>query len=125
MADYHSVPNPGRGVPEADMGIRRPQSADSFSASPEVPNDGYLGTQGLANPAPSIMSRDSTYGSLNAPSINSGSGHQARSSWGSNNMLAAGEAGMAGSDVSVPTEPMALAWLARSKISYGSRGQKR
>lgn len=84
------------------MGVRRPQSAlshESFATSPEIPNDGYLGTQGLANPAPSIMSRDSTYGSLNAPSINSG--HQARSSWGSNNMLAAGEAGMAGSDVSV------------------------
>lgn len=101
MANYHSVPNPGRGAPEADMGVPRSGSAgshDSFAGNPEIHNDGYLGTQGLQNPAPSIMSRDSTYGSLNSPSINSG--HQARSSWGSNNMLAAGEGGMAGSDVS-------------------------
>ncbi|WOO83892.1 putative glucan 1,3-beta-glucosidase D [Vanrija pseudolonga] len=79
--------------------LERPSSvvsSGSFTGQPEYRDSNYLGAHG-DGPAPSIISRDSTYGSLAAPSI-AGSASGIRSSWGSSNALAAHEQGPAGFD---------------------------
>lgn len=78
-------------------------SSGSFTGQPEYRDSSYLGPHG-DGPAPSIISRDSTYGSLAAPSI-AGSASGIRSSWGSSNALAAHEQGPAGFDVSSSVPP--------------------
>lgn len=81
---------------ERDIGDRGSGSEAYHSAEQhEMTDASYLGPS-AAGPAPSVLSRDSTYTSL-APSVRS---HGARSSWGSNKLLAQGEAPVAGSTVS-------------------------
>lgn len=86
---------------EADLGERpysqRSDSGGGYNPAEmhEMHDTSLLGPSG-AGPAPSVISRDSTYTSL-APSVKS---HGARSSWGSNNLLAVGEAPVAGTAVS-------------------------
>jgi len=89
-----SVPNPGNHSPgEADLGADRPTSY--MSEGSILNQDGNL-LGAHTGPAPSIMSRDSTYSSLAAPSITG-----ARSSWGSSKALATSEGPIAGAEVSL------------------------
>lgn len=110
MVDYTQVPNPAaNNAAEADIGERN--SFMSANSSSEPIHDGGLLGGNLAAPAPSIMSRDSTYGSLNTPSI---SGDGARSSWGSGQLLgASGNAALpAGADVSL-LSPHCISFISR------------
>jgi hypothetical protein len=89
-----TVPNPG----EADLGADRPTSYMSEGSILHEP--GFLGPRDGPGPAPSIMSRDSTFSSLTRPGSILGANDGPRSSWGSNMALGANEGPIAGAEVS-------------------------
>jgi len=84
-ATYSSVPNPD--VASPDLNEMSPSNRDSY-LSPEGVNTPILGRDSMFMPAPSMISRDSTYDSLLTPGTPG-----LRSSWGSNAALGGGMIG--------------------------------
>ncbi|BEI86816.1 hypothetical protein CcaverHIS002_0701620 [Cutaneotrichosporon cavernicola] len=96
---------------DRDLGDRNSGGFHSAEAH-EMADTAYLGP--APGPSPSVFSRDSTYTSL-APSERS---HGARDSWGSNKMMASGEAPIAGS--ALPTgAAAAYAPRQQSQLQHG------
>ncbi|KAK8864596.1 hypothetical protein IAR55_001846 [Kwoniella newhampshirensis] len=121
--DPNYSPDPNSGNAYAALGGRNLRDSSILNLSPD-PYSNPLGRPGSEYiPAPSIMTRDSTYGSLpGTPGLRGDN----RQSWGSNVGLAAAADGVVGSDLRRPSVPRGQSALAQhSTLGWNNTDNER
>ncbi|WWD17096.1 hypothetical protein CI109_101533 [Kwoniella shandongensis] len=121
--DPNYSPDPNGGDAYAALGGRNLRDSSILSPSPDLYQNplGRSGSDYL--PAPSIMTRDSTYGSLPGTPPLRGDNRQ---SWGSNVGLAAAADGVAGGDARRPSVPRGQSALAQhSTLGWNNADNER